>query len=112
MKLHLTDLGLRKLSQPESGQVTFWDSSTPGFGVRGSAKSKSYVVMFGPKRQLKTLGRYPGLALADARKQAKRSLSTFEPDTEHAQDFDYDEVVAEYISRLQATAAPEHLHGV
>ena len=98
MKLHLTDLGLRKLSQPESGQVTFWDSSTPGFGVRCSAKSKSYVVMFGPKRQLKTLGRFPELALADARKQAKRFLSTFEPDTEQAQDVDYEEVAAEYVA--------------
>jgi len=72
MKLRLTDLAIRKLATPTTGQVTYWDVSTPGFGLRCSQKSKSYVVMFGTKRRLKTLGRHPALALADARKQAKQ----------------------------------------
>ena len=71
MKLRLTDLAVRKLSLPASGQVTHWDETTPGFGVRCSAKSKSYVIMYGERRRLKTLGRYPSLSLADARKRAK-----------------------------------------
>ncbi|WP_323767725.1 MULTISPECIES: integrase family protein [Roseobacteraceae] len=77
MKIRLTDLAVRKLSLREQGQVTYWDVSTPGFGLRCSARSKSYVVMYGPRRQLKTLGRFPDLALADARKVARQFLATF-----------------------------------
>lgn len=75
MKLRLTDMAVKKINLPESGQVTYWDESTPAFGLRCSPKSKSFVVMFGEKRRLKTLGRYPSLSLADARRDAKQFLS-------------------------------------
>jgi len=75
MKLHLTDIAVRKLSPPDNGQVTYWDETTPGFGVRCSSKSKSFVVMFGEKRRLKTLGRYPTMSLSIARKEARRFLA-------------------------------------
>ena len=98
MKLRLTDLGVKKLQLPKSGQVTHWDETTPSFGVRCSTKSKSFVVMYGEKRRLKTLGRFPDLSLADARKQAKLFISQhiFEPapTAEH----DYATVVSEYIN--------------
>jgi integrase len=107
MRVHLTDLGLRKLTQPASGQVTYWDAATPGFGVRLSAKCKSYVVMYGEKRKLKTLGRYPYLALADARKQAKRFLSHYVDNVNEPEEHDYAEVLAEYLvdceQRLRAS---------
>jgi len=72
MKLRLTDIAIKKLSSPLQGQVTHWDELTPGFGIRCSSKSKSFVVMYGEKRQLKTLGRYPDMSLAEARAEAKR----------------------------------------
>ncbi len=72
MKLRLTDMAIKKLSHPLQGQVTHWDESTPGFGLRCSAKRKSFVVMYGAQRKLKTLGRYPDLSLAEARALAKR----------------------------------------
>ena len=75
MKLRLTDIAVRKLAAPERGQVTYWDETTPGFGVRCSSKSKSFVVMFSQKRRLKTLGRYPALSLSDARNEARRFLA-------------------------------------
>jgi integrase len=75
MKMRLTDMAVKKLSSPDAGQVTYWDKSTPGFGLRCSAKSKSFVVMFGEKRRLKTLGRYPAMSLSDARRQARLFLS-------------------------------------
>lgn len=78
MKSRLTDIAIKKLSSPQSGQVTYWDELTPGFGLRCSAKSKSFVVMFGEKRRLKTLGRYPSLTLSDARKEAKRFLAQYQ----------------------------------
>jgi len=75
VKLRLTDLAVRKLASPSRGQVTYWDEATPGFGVRCSSKSKSFVVMFGERRRLKTLGRYPSLSLSEARKEARRFLA-------------------------------------
>lgn len=75
MRVRLTDLGVKKLPLSENGQVTYWDELTPNFGIRCSTRSKSYIVLLGEKRRRKTLGRYPDLSLADARKQAKQLLS-------------------------------------
>lgn len=78
MKLRLTDIAIKKLSLPSRGQVTHWDEITPGFGLRCSTKSKSFVVMFGERRRLKTLGRYPQLSLSEARSKAKKFFVKFE----------------------------------
>lgn len=53
----LTDISVRRLIPPENGQITYWDETTPRFGLRGSSKSKSFVVIFAPKHHLKTIGR-------------------------------------------------------
>ncbi len=76
MRLKLTDLAIRKLPHPERGQATYWDTSTPGFGVRISQRAKAYTVMYGQPRKFKTLGRYPDIPLAEARKEAKLLLAT------------------------------------
>ena len=76
MRVRLTDLAVKKLPLSDNGQVTYWDELTPNFGIRCSTRSKSYIVLLGEKRRRKTLGRYPDLSLADARKQAKQLLST------------------------------------
>lgn len=110
MRVHLTDLGLRKLAQPVSGQVTYWDTSTPGFGVRCSARAKSYVVMYGEKRKLKTLGRYPFVPLADARKQAKRFLSNVTDTAVEIEDHDYVEVMAEYLADCAQRLRPSTMY--
>ncbi|MEM7545377.1 MAG: site-specific integrase [Pseudomonadota bacterium] len=87
--MRLTDLRIKQLKAPEEGQKTFFDDGLRGFGVRVSqGGSKSFVVMYGPKRRLRTLGRYPSLSLADARKEAKRiqaevlDLDTLRPQSE------------------------------
>ncbi|MEQ8964892.1 MAG: site-specific integrase [Azospirillaceae bacterium] len=70
--MRLTDILIRNLRPPATGQKTHFDEALPGFGVRVSqGGTKSFVVMYGPKRKLKTLGRYPDVSLADARKAAK-----------------------------------------
>lgn len=77
--MRLTDLQIRKLKAPPSGQKTYFDDSLPGFGIRISqGGAKSYVVMFGRRRQLKTIGRYPDLGLADARRTAKQVQGNIE----------------------------------
>lgn len=72
--MRLTDILIKSLKVPATGQKTHFDDALPGFGVRVSqGGAKSFVVMFGPKRRLKTIGRYPDLSLADARRAAKRA---------------------------------------
>lgn len=73
--MNLTSLAIGKIRPPEKGQKTYFDDQLPGFGVRVSQKTKSYIVMYGSDRRLKTLGRYPDLALKDARREAMRYLS-------------------------------------
>ncbi|SLN13689.1 site-specific tyrosine recombinase XerC [Roseovarius gaetbuli] len=97
MQMRLTDLGVKKLSFTEKGQVTHWDATTPGFGIRCSSKRKSYVVMYGRDRRLKTLGRYPDLSLADARKRARLFLATQGLSTDPQADHDYQAVVEAYL---------------
>lgn len=73
--MRLTDLQIKRMHPPKQGQRTVFDDALPGFGVRISqGGSKSFVVMYGKKRHLKTIGRYPALTLAEARKDARRLL--------------------------------------
>ena len=72
-KMRLTELAVKRLAAPEKGQRSYFDDALPGFGVRISqGGTRSFIVMYGEKRQLKTLGRYPSMSLADARREAKR----------------------------------------
>ena len=74
-KQALTELSIQKLKYTGK-QVTYWDEHLAGFGVRLSPRSKAYVIMYGPKRKLKTIGRYPDMALRDARTLAKGLMGT------------------------------------
>jgi hypothetical protein len=79
--MRLTDLTIRKLSAPQTGQKTYFDDALKGFGVRVSqGGAKSFVIMYGEKRRLKTLGRYPTKALKTARKDALAFLASGNPD--------------------------------
>jgi integrase len=111
MKLRLTDLSIKKLPHAPRGQATHWDATTPAFGIRCSAKSKSYVVMYGPKRRLKTIGRYPALSLSDARKQAKLFLASQATVTNDAIKHDYQEVLSAYLVDCHARLRPSTLEG-
>jgi len=63
---------------PPTQQVTYWDESLPGFGVRVSYRgTKTWTVMYrhsGHVRRYR-LGRVDRLDLADARKRAKQLLA-------------------------------------
>ena len=69
----MTARSIEAIKPPESGQVDYWDADNPGFGLRISAGGRrAWIVMYrrgGVKRRL-TLGTYPALSLADARKKA------------------------------------------
>src|ERR1041385_4132202 len=75
MRLHLTDAGVRAL-KPARKQIKYWDTQTLGFGILVGEKAKSWFVMYGAKRVFKSLGRYPEMGLAEARRLAQTYLGT------------------------------------
>ena len=76
MRAHLTDVVVRGLRPVPGKQTKVWDTSTAGFGVLVSERSKSWIVMYGRKRALKVIGRYPTVSLADARSAASTARWT------------------------------------
>lgn len=76
-RINFTVRKIDSLRAPDKGQVDYWDAGLPGFGIRVSQGGrKSWIVMYrvgGRKRRL-TLGRYPPMSLAEARKDARAVL--------------------------------------
>lgn len=78
--MRLTALQIEQLPIPVKGQKTYWDGH--GFGVRVSqGGSKSFVVMYGTDRRLKTLGKYPSMTLKTARQEAQKVKLSDTPQT-------------------------------
>ena len=76
MRLALTDLTVKNLAAPTSGQRTYLDQGIPGFGIRVSqGGTKTFTLMYGPARRLITIGRYPVITLSQARQKAKAMLA-------------------------------------
>jgi len=77
--INLTARSIAVLKPPApKRQVTYWDDSLPGFGVRVSYKgTKTWVVMYrhGAIVRRHKLGRVERIDLVDARKRAKQALS-------------------------------------
>ncbi|WP_336492391.1 tyrosine-type recombinase/integrase [Methylobacterium nigriterrae] len=73
-KLRLTAAAVERFRPPPSGQVDYFDSHLPAFGLRVSySGTKAWVVMTRVERKLAriTLGRHPALSLAEAREKAR-----------------------------------------
>ena len=64
-RLHLTDVVVSRLS--ELG--TYIDKTTPAFGLRVGKNRKAWFVIRGRERLRTTIGLYPAVSLADARKE-------------------------------------------
>ena len=67
----LTDLSIRQLPLAK-GQRRYFDAAMPNFGITVGARTKTFFVVVGTNRKLKSIGQYPDISLADARKEAKR----------------------------------------
>lgn len=74
MRQVLTDISIRNLKPPTEGQVIVNDVTFPGFGVRLTKGSKSYVLTYGKARKRVTLGEVGKLSLRDARRKARDIL--------------------------------------
>lgn len=74
--MQLTDISIRSLKAPETGQITHFDDTLRGFGVRVSpGGTKTFVLLVGKARRRKTIGRVGIISLKDARKKAKAILA-------------------------------------
>jgi integrase len=68
---HLTDVVVSRLSTPG----IYYDETTPAFGVRVGKNRKAWVITRGTDRQRITIGRYPAMSLAEARREARKRLA-------------------------------------
>jgi integrase len=68
---HLTDIVVSRIKSPG----TYFDETTPAFGIRVGKNRKTWIVMRGVQRQRVRVGHYPAISLADARKEAKKLLT-------------------------------------
>lgn len=74
--MRLMQSNVKKLEAPTAGQVIYWDDDLPGFGLRVTQGSRSYVVqkrVNGKERRV-TIAPERLLALAQARLRAQRML--------------------------------------
>src|SRR5437764_2279527 len=68
-KMPLTDATIR--AAPEG---THWDNNPRGFGIRVGKNTRTFIVILGPGKR-HTIGRFPQISLATARKTAKELLA-------------------------------------
>ncbi len=76
-QMKMTIRGVEALKPPKSGQVDYWDSGLPGFGIRVNAGGrKSWTLMYrhGNRKRRLTIGTYPAMTLARARDRASAAL--------------------------------------
>lgn len=74
-KKNLTQLTIDRLPTPRGHQVTYWDTQLTGFNLRMSpGGAKTFNVVYGTDRKRVTIGRYPIVSLAAARKRAREIL--------------------------------------
>src|SRR5271170_2820830 len=87
----LTDLSVRNL--PEGLHL---DARLPSFGIRVGKRRRTWIVIKGKNRTKVSLGHYPPMSLADARKRAMEELSKPPSASETAVMPSYPEALAEF----------------
>ncbi len=100
--MRLTALNLKNLKYKGKVQKIF-DDALPQFGVRVYKKGISFIVMYGEKRQMKTLGKFPDVSLSEARKRAvpylgRKTLANI--------NLGYSEAVSTYLAEIKTTLRP------
>lgn len=73
----LTAAAVERIKPPSAGRVEYFDAMLPAFGLRVTERGhKSWIVFYrvGGRQRRMTLGSYPALTLAEARKDARNAL--------------------------------------
>jgi integrase len=97
----LTDITVRTL--PEGLHL---DARLPSFGIRVGKRRRTWIVIKGKNRTKISLGHYPAMSLADARKRAMAELSTSASPSETAIMPSYAEALAEFHATHVADLRP------
>lgn len=106
-KLRLTEISVRKLAPPVSGQETYWDASLPGFGIRMSAGGGvTWVVMHGKDRRRLSIGKYPVVGIAKAREEAKKLLAEASLRKNVSVSITVEKLVAQFLKASEARNKP------
>lgn len=77
MRRPLTDAFLRTLKPPAAGRLEVWDDRTPGLCLRVTSRAMTWAVRgftAEGKRTRVSLGRWPAVTLAEARRRARETL--------------------------------------
>lgn len=70
-QIRFTDRKIQSLRRSARGQVTYFDETEPGFGIRvGGTKAWFVKYVHRGRQRWVSLGQYPSMKLADARKEA------------------------------------------
>jgi integrase len=108
-KRALSDLTVKRVKPPGSGQVDIFDAGYPGFALRvsyGGGKSWVYFYRIGGRLRRRSLGTYPAVTLAEARqlwRDAKHQVSLGrDPGWHRASDLNFESVAREWLKRDQA----------
>src|SRR5437763_9970286 len=95
-KMSFSDVGLRSLTPPPKGQISYWDDKLPSFGCRVSqGGTKTFVL--NRDNSLITIGRFPILSLSKARGEAKRLLAEFTLGRVRPQSITYQQAVQLFL---------------
>jgi len=70
-RTHFTEIVVSRLKTPG----TYYDHTTPAFGLRVGKNRKTWFVIRGRERLRTNVGRYPEVGLSEARKHAKKLLT-------------------------------------
>lgn len=101
--MKLTDVTIRNLKATDK-QIIYVDDNLSNFGVRVSKRHKTFVVKVGKNRSVKSIGRYPDITLAEARKKAKRLLANY---SYFDSPISYTEAVEEFLDYCRTKNRPE-----
>lgn len=101
-----TEISVRALKGSDKYE-TYFDSKTPGFGLRVGKRSKTFLVVRGKKRERISIGRFPDISLADARTEARRLLA--EPSAPKTSRITFDTARDEYLESKPEGAHRYHL---
>lgn len=112
LKRHLTDASVQRIKPPAAGTVEIFDLGYPGLALRighGGAKSFELFYRVGGKLRRETLGRWPGVSLADAREAWRKTREAIakgeDPSRRNGADAPamlFERVVEEWLKRDQS----------
>ncbi len=103
----LTELTIKSARAPDRGQVMYWDSQIPGFCLRVSqGGTKTFYVVHGRQRTFITIGHYPIIPLAAARRRAREILLAATLNPRKTLSLSYPEAVDRYLKLREPELRP------